>query len=277
MCLDRHYSVLPREAVQRALRSWYCEFSELWSIRFSLYKSGLRFALYRSGLHGQAWAKFPFKLGVSISKGFRQQKPSWRLVTNNTKQLLIGHQWQRSQCIKASWWLCTRSYFVETFLVRNPTYSSLVYSPDYRGYQKYFRAISLLIAGAVFALCIPTLLAHDIQPQIPHESRATTTDGFHLNILDDTDSPEPVKYSIGFSKMVTKNNCLLLKLNLWLIGIMLKVSELNFWNVKFSKISSFLAGTAIADPIQSHFLVPTIHSSKIRASLKHINQSNCQY
>uniref|UniRef100_A0AAF5PWQ6 G-protein coupled receptors family 1 profile domain-containing protein n=1 Tax=Wuchereria bancrofti TaxID=6293 RepID=A0AAF5PWQ6_WUCBA len=83
--------------------------------------------------------------------------------------------------------------------------------------------ISLLISFAIFALCIPTLLAHDIvlRENSPHF--------IELKEIHPTDLSESYpssisnKYSIGLSKMFVSNDCFLLKLNLWLTGIIMKV------------------------------------------------------
>uniref|UniRef100_A0A8R1XNE8 G_PROTEIN_RECEP_F1_2 domain-containing protein n=1 Tax=Onchocerca volvulus TaxID=6282 RepID=A0A8R1XNE8_ONCVO len=85
------------------------------------------------------------------------------------------------------------------------------------------RLISLLIALVIFALCIPTLLAHDILPQENNSyliKSTTLPTNFSIpdpNLVTD-------KYTIGLSKMFVSNDCFLLKLNLWLTGIMMKVA-----------------------------------------------------
>ncbi|KAK6104189.1 Serpentine type 7TM GPCR chemoreceptor Srw family protein [Brugia pahangi] len=83
--------------------------------------------------------------------------------------------------------------------------------------------ISLLISFAIFALCIPTLLAHDIvlQENSPHFIGLKE---IHPTDLSESDSSSiSNKYSIGLSKMFVNNDCFLLKLNLWFTGIMMKV------------------------------------------------------
>ncbi|VDM36654.1 unnamed protein product [Toxocara canis] len=88
------------------------------------------------------------------------------------------------------------------------------------------RFTSLMIAVVVFVLCIPTLLAHEIYPQKRSLQYYTTvsdeqhkpTVAYNKEYYDNTD----IKYSIGFSAMFLQNNCALLKMNLWLTGIMLK-------------------------------------------------------
>uniref|UniRef100_A0A914ZQU1 G-protein coupled receptors family 1 profile domain-containing protein n=1 Tax=Parascaris univalens TaxID=6257 RepID=A0A914ZQU1_PARUN len=85
---------------------------------------------------------------------------------------------------------------------------------------------SLTIALAVFILCVPTLLAHEIYSQkralqyytSVADNEHPSSGEYNQEYYDGAD----VKYSIGFSAMVLQNNCILLKMNLWLTGIMLK-------------------------------------------------------
>ncbi|VBB28027.1 unnamed protein product [Acanthocheilonema viteae] len=83
--------------------------------------------------------------------------------------------------------------------------------------------ISLSISLAIFALCIPTLLAHDIRPQENNSNfiKSKTVHSTDLSISDSSSVSN--KYNIGLSKMFIKNDCFLLKLNLWLTGIIMKV------------------------------------------------------
>ncbi|VDO77311.1 unnamed protein product [Onchocerca flexuosa] len=83
--------------------------------------------------------------------------------------------------------------------------------------------ISLLIAFAIFTLCIPTLLAHDILPQKNNSYLIKSTTNLPTNFsIPDPDSITN-KYTIGLSKTFVSNDCFLLKLNLWLTGILMKV------------------------------------------------------
>lgn len=83
----------------------------------------------------------------------------------------------------------------------------------------YFRTAAACIFFFIFVLCIPTFLAHEIHEQSDNNSL------YWKNKLSRTDRPETAKkYIIGFSGMVLQNNCALLKINLWLTGIVLKVS-----------------------------------------------------
>uniref|UniRef100_A0A0R3RYY4 G_PROTEIN_RECEP_F1_2 domain-containing protein n=1 Tax=Elaeophora elaphi TaxID=1147741 RepID=A0A0R3RYY4_9BILA len=83
--------------------------------------------------------------------------------------------------------------------------------------------ISLSIALAIFALCIPTLLAHEIRSQ-EDSLEATESEIIHSTDLPISDSGSvSKKYSIGLSEMFISNDCFLLKLNLWLTGIIMKV------------------------------------------------------
>ncbi|CAI5441066.1 unnamed protein product [Caenorhabditis angaria] len=66
---------------------------------------------------------------------------------------------------------------------------------------------ALTIAILVFIFCVPTLLAH----QILETQREVDLSGFYF------------LYSVGFSDMMKKNHCFLMKGNLWLTGIFLKV------------------------------------------------------
>ncbi|OZC11279.1 hypothetical protein X798_01695 [Onchocerca flexuosa] len=84
--------------------------------------------------------------------------------------------------------------------------------------------ISLLIAFAIFTLCIPTLLAHDILPQKNNSYLIKSTTNLPTNFsIPDPDSITN-KYTIGLSKTFVSNDCFLLKLNLWLTGILMKVT-----------------------------------------------------
>ncbi|VDD97736.1 unnamed protein product [Enterobius vermicularis] len=65
------------------------------------------------------------------------------------------------------------------------------------------------ITAATVILCMPTLFAHQIYPQ----NNATVSCDQKLS---------ETRYSVGFSSLVLKNNCALLKINLWLTGIILK-------------------------------------------------------
>uniref|UniRef100_A0A8R1DW42 G_PROTEIN_RECEP_F1_2 domain-containing protein n=1 Tax=Caenorhabditis japonica TaxID=281687 RepID=A0A8R1DW42_CAEJA len=66
---------------------------------------------------------------------------------------------------------------------------------------------AILIALFVFVMCVPTLLAH----QIDETTRGVTmTGGIYY------------KYSVGFSTLMMRNGCFLMKANLWLTGIFLK-------------------------------------------------------
>lgn len=67
----------------------------------------------------------------------------------------------------------------------------------------YFSVISVAIASVVILLCVPTFLAHEIYEPNPDL---------------------PGRFSIGFSSRFTDDGCALLSINLWLTGIMLKVS-----------------------------------------------------
>lgn len=58
-------------------------------------------------------------------------------------------------------------------------------------------------------MCVPTLLAH----QIDETTRGVTMNGMYY------------KYSVGFSTLMMQNGCSLMKGNLWLTGIFLKVSQ----------------------------------------------------
>ncbi|CAB3405520.1 unnamed protein product [Caenorhabditis bovis] len=66
--------------------------------------------------------------------------------------------------------------------------------------------VASLIAMFVFIMCVPTLLAH----QINETARGIASRGFY------------VKYSVGFSTMMLNHGCLPMKANLWLTGIFLK-------------------------------------------------------
>ncbi|VDN59084.1 unnamed protein product [Dracunculus medinensis] len=80
------------------------------------------------------------------------------------------------------------------------------------------RSTAACIFFFIFVLCIPTFLAHEIHEQSDNNSLDWK------NKLSRTDRPETAKkYIIGFSGMVLQNNCALLKINLWLTGIVLKV------------------------------------------------------
>lgn len=81
---------------------------------------------------------------------------------------------------------------------------------------------SIAIAGTVFFLCMPTLLAHQISA---HRSIGE----YSLRTTDETISEEGqvvVRYSINFSDMVMSDSCFFMKANLWLTGIGLKVNHL---------------------------------------------------
>uniref|UniRef100_A0AC35GU56 G-protein coupled receptors family 1 profile domain-containing protein n=1 Tax=Panagrolaimus sp. PS1159 TaxID=55785 RepID=A0AC35GU56_9BILA len=71
--------------------------------------------------------------------------------------------------------------------------------------------ISTIVAAAIFILCIPTFLAHQI-----YERSDTLIKQLHTN------QSIELKYSIGFSTNFEANNCQLFKWNLWLTGIVLK-------------------------------------------------------
>ena len=77
--------------------------------------------------------------------------------------------------------------------------------------QPFFvsRTSAIFIALFVFVMCVPTLLAH----QIDETNRELTVNGMYY------------KYSVGFSTLMMQNGCLLMKANLWLTGICLKVSR----------------------------------------------------
>ncbi|CAI2335744.1 unnamed protein product [Caenorhabditis sp. 36 PRJEB53466] len=65
---------------------------------------------------------------------------------------------------------------------------------------------AIFIALFVFVMCVPTLLAH----QIDETTRGVTINGMYY------------KYSVGFSTLMMQNGCFLMKANLWLTGIFLK-------------------------------------------------------
>lgn len=96
----------------------------------------------------------------------------------------------------------------------------------------FSRTSAIFIALFVFIMCVPTLLAH----QIDETTRGVTMNGMYY------------KYSVGFSTLMMQNGCSLMKGNLWLTGIFLKVSQrkverLVLWTGKersdFSDISLF--------------------------------------
>ncbi|KAH7727506.1 Protein DMSR-6 [Aphelenchoides avenae] len=68
-------------------------------------------------------------------------------------------------------------------------------------------AISIAIASAVFLMCVPTFLAHEI-----------STEGTRTRIS----TLEPARFTIRFSQPFMENGCRWHKMNLWLTGIMLK-------------------------------------------------------
>uniref|UniRef100_A0A915PHV4 G-protein coupled receptors family 1 profile domain-containing protein n=1 Tax=Setaria digitata TaxID=48799 RepID=A0A915PHV4_9BILA len=84
--------------------------------------------------------------------------------------------------------------------------------------------VSLSIALAIFILCIPTLLAHDILPQVKNSNSIKLKTTLSTDSAESNVSYASTKYIIGFSEMFVSNGCLLLKLNLWLTGIMMKVA-----------------------------------------------------
>ncbi|CAO4363785.1 hypothetical protein L5515_013020 [Caenorhabditis briggsae] len=65
---------------------------------------------------------------------------------------------------------------------------------------------AIFIALFVFIMCVPTLLAH----QIDETTRGVTLTGMYY------------RYSVGFSTLMLQNGCFLMKGNLWLTGIFLK-------------------------------------------------------
>ncbi|EGT44277.1 hypothetical protein CAEBREN_26391 [Caenorhabditis brenneri] len=66
---------------------------------------------------------------------------------------------------------------------------------------------AIFIALFVFIMCVPTLLAH----QIDETTRGVSVNGVYY------------KYSVGFSTLMMQNGCFLMKANLWLTGVFLKV------------------------------------------------------
>ena len=94
-----------------------------------------------------------------------------------------------------------------------------------------YRLSIAAITAATVILCMPTLFAHQIYPQNVYQC---FKNGKYQGIYDLTENAtvscdqklSETRYSVGFSSLVLKNNCALLKINLWLTGIILKVSNL---------------------------------------------------
>lgn len=106
-----------------------------------------------------------------------------------------------------------------------------------------------MIALVVFILCVPTLLAHEIYAQkrtlqyytTVTENEHTSSSEYNQEYYDSVDA----KYSIGFSAMVLQNNCMLLKMNLWLTGIMLKVSSTYIMLISLSRPEGMDVGSKV--------------------------------
>uniref|UniRef100_A0A0N5ATC5 G_PROTEIN_RECEP_F1_2 domain-containing protein n=1 Tax=Syphacia muris TaxID=451379 RepID=A0A0N5ATC5_9BILA len=85
------------------------------------------------------------------------------------------------------------------------------------------------IAILTLIVCLPTFFAHQIYPQTIYRcyvgqeyTEYIEFDGNNTVAIKCDYRSAETRYSIGFSSLVLKNNCALLKINLWLTGIILK-------------------------------------------------------
>ncbi|CAJ0582643.1 unnamed protein product, partial [Mesorhabditis spiculigera] len=130
--------------------------------------------------------------------------------THGWMQFLLWHVVLSITLHSTSLWLAVAMAFVRRMTLRVAQLNSKWQRPAMAW------KVSLAIYGAVFALCAPNILVHDIAEYTQHVWKPPARCGYSENYTEKV-------YTFSVSRLATSNNCRIFKANIWMIGIVFKV------------------------------------------------------